>query len=153
MPTETRTDPEFYRVYYEHQYERMAKLEEQRLTFTNIVVTLTVVALTFSFPNTQGLTVINGLVLPALMFILNIFGAIYTYRTLQYIHIHRKRAKEVLKLCASEIYAIDEAISLPHLKPRLGLARIQLFLHIILTAPSLVLIALYILQSAAQPAL
>ncbi len=144
MPSETKMNPEFYRMYYEHQYERMSKLEEQRLTFTNIVVTLTVVALTFGF-SIQSLSVINGLILPLLMVILNIFGAAYTYRTLQYVQVHRKRAKEVLKLCASEIYAIDQAISLPDLKLRLGLARIQLLLHIVLTVPLLVLIVLYTL--------
>ena len=137
-------DVEFALAYYEHQYERMAKLEEQRLTFTNIVITLTVVALTFGFSSTQGLTLVNGLVLPVLMISLNILGAIYTWRTLQYIHIHRERAKDILKIYAEKVYEVDSLKSLPTTGFRLGLARIQLLMHVVLTIPPLVLIITYV---------
>ncbi len=140
----TDLSTEFIRLYYEHQYYRMSKLEDQRLTFTNIVVTLTVVALTFGLSTAQHLTLLQGLGLPALITMLNVFGAIYTWRTLQYIRIHRARAKDILQHYAAALYEIDQARSMPHVGARLGLARIQLVMHIILAVAAGILASLYL---------
>jgi hypothetical protein len=137
---------EFTRSYYEHQYDRMAKLEEQRLTFTNIIVALTVVALTFGLSTAQGLTPLQGLGLPALIAMLNVFGAIYTWRTLQYIRVHRNRAKNILQQYAAALYEIDQARAMPHVGSRLGLAKIQLVMHAILTVAAGILGGLYLVS-------
>jgi hypothetical protein len=133
---------EFARSYYEHQYDRMAKLEEQRLTFTNIVVTLTVLAFTLVISNLKAITQIGGFGILVLVIALNFFATIYTWRTLQYVRIHRKRAKMVLEEYAQEIYRIDDDESLPHIGSRFGLAKTQMLVHVTLIVFAIVLISL-----------
>ena len=48
---------DYVRMYYDHQYDRMGKLESQRLTLTHIVITVTVVAFTFGFGDANGIGV------------------------------------------------------------------------------------------------
>ncbi len=57
---------EYILAYYEHQYERMEKLEGQSLIVTNIVITLSVLAFSFGLGNADE--VIGVLVGLALLF-------------------------------------------------------------------------------------
>lgn len=147
MPKKTETsDPHFIYLYYEHQYERMKALEEQRLTITNIVISLSVVAFTFGFQNLNSITIINGVGLPALIILLNLFAALYIWRTLQYIRVHRNRAKVVLDRYSKEMIEIDAKHEMPHVFLRLGLAKIQLIIHLVLLIPSSVPIIAYFMS-------
>lgn len=136
--------PEFSLAYYEHQYDRVDKLEGQRLTFANIILTLTAGIFTLGYSNITKLNLISGIGLPTLSIILNSFAAIYTWRTLQFIRIHRERAKAILKEYAKDIYRIDTENSSPQIGMRLGLAKLQMYFHIILIVLSIVPIVLYI---------
>ena len=137
------SNPDFVRLYYEHQYDRMKALEEQRLTITNIVISLSVVAFTFGFQNLNDITIINGIGLPVLIIVLNLFAALYIWRTLQYIRVHRHRAKIVLGRYSKEMIEIDSEHKMPHVFLRLGLAKIQLIIHIVLLIPSSIPIVAY----------
>ena len=72
---------EHMRMYYEHQYDRIAKLEDRRLAMTHIVITLSVITFTFGFANPKDLTVITGLGLPVIMLISNLLVITYINRT------------------------------------------------------------------------
>src|SRR5687768_14137713 len=114
MPKKTNFDGvDFVRTYYQHQYDRIKALEEQRLTITNIVVSLSVVAFTFGFQDIKNLTVINGIGLPMLIITLNLFAALYIWRTAQYIAVLRNKAKEVLSRYSKEMLEIDAKYQLP----------------------------------------
>ena len=141
-----RTEADYVRMYYEHQYERMKTLEEQRLIFTNIVITLSVVAFTFGFQNISNLTLLNGIGLPALIIVLNMFAAYYVTLTLKYIGTHRERAKEVLSKYAKEISVIDAKWILPRIPFRLGLAKIQIVIHILVIVISAIPVIAYFTQ-------
>ena len=57
--------------YYRHQYERMAKLEDQRTAITNITITLSVLAFTFGFDMGTRFGKIAGFGLLTLMVLAN----------------------------------------------------------------------------------
>jgi hypothetical protein len=44
-----KADKEDWRIYYKLQYDRIAHHEQQRLTFSNIVVAITAFLVTFGF--------------------------------------------------------------------------------------------------------
>jgi uncharacterized membrane protein len=134
---------EYASVYYRHQYDRIAKLEEQRLIFTNIVIALTAISLTFGYSSTKKLTIISGIGIPFVLILLNIFAYRYIKITREYMKAHRARAKEVLKKFALEIYKIDKSISLPPLFLRFGLGKIQSLIHISLILLSLIPTLMY----------
>ena len=106
----TITDENYVRMYYEHQYERMSKQEEYRLTMTNYVLTVSALAFTFGYQNATNLTVVNGLGLPFIIILANIFAIVTISRTAQYIHIHKKRAHSVLEKHAPELEEINNKI-------------------------------------------
>jgi hypothetical protein len=132
-PTEKgKVKPEYVRMYYEHQYDRMAKLEDQAMTITNVVVTLTVVVLTFGLGSTisPAATVALSLV----MVLANGFAIFYTVRTGSWIQTHRLRAKRTLKEFAPALYNLDNTTFAPHRTGVMGMGRrkIQIILHILL---------------------
>lgn len=135
---------EYARIYYQHQYDRIARLEEQRLIFTNIVIALTAISLTFGYSNIKNITAINGIGLPLVLIALNIFASLYIKVTRKYSKVHRERAKKILKDYAQELYEIDKSIPLPFLGMRLGLGKIQTLLHFALILLSLFPICIYL---------
>jgi hypothetical protein len=128
---ESPIPPEYIRMYYEHQYDRMAKLEEQGLTITNVVMGLSVVALTFGFNNTQGVNTVAIVGLPFVMTIANAFAVGYILRTSSWIRTYQQRAKGVLDCYAHELYEFDQPkAALKTWIP--GRRKIQLALHSLL---------------------
>jgi hypothetical protein len=105
--------PEFVRMYYEHQYGRMAELEQHRLTITNIVITLSLLAFTFGFGDITKLTVINGVGLPIVVILSNIFAIAYIHQASGFMDIHGKRARKALEIYAQELNQINAAIPWP----------------------------------------
>jgi hypothetical protein len=141
-----KSETEFIRMYYEHQYDRVAKLEEQGLTITNLVITFSIVAFTFGFNNAQALTIVAGLILPTTMVIANIFAIIYAVSTSEWIQMHRSCAERVLELYAKDVYELDKSVfkTRTGASKRLGRRRIQLLIHALLIAIALVPLLLYL---------
>jgi K+ transporter len=123
-------------MYYEHQYDRMAKLEEQGLAITNIVITLSVVAFTFGFDSRKVMTLVTGIALPFVMVVANVFAIVYIARSQSWMHTHRLRAKRALEVYALDLYELDRTTAAPHKDWWLGRVRIQALLHILLMVAS-----------------
>jgi hypothetical protein len=135
---------EYVCMYYEHQYDRMAKLEEQALTITNIVMTLSIVAFTFGFDGAQGVTAITGIGLPFIMIVANAFAIAYIGRTSSWSRTHQLRAKRVLEMYAQDLYRLDKAAFAPHKARTLSRRRIQRLLHILLMIAALIPSVVYL---------
>jgi len=135
---------EYVRMYYEHQSERMGRLEDQRLTMSNLVITISVLAFSFGFGKLSELTVINGIGLPALMVFANLFAIAYIRRASLWMNVHRTRAKLVLDKFAPEL--LEATKSQPWVKKgALGSrAVIQQWLHVLLMATASVPILAYL---------
>ena len=141
---------EYVRMYYEHQYDRIAQLEQQRLSITSIVITLSTVALTFGFSDAKELNLITGIGLPIVVFASNLLAIAHILRSADWIELHRNRAKQVLELYARDVF---ERVDKPRLWPahrgkswwrRLWARwRVQLYIHILLMLVA-VLIPVYL---------
>ena len=105
------TDIEFVRMYYEHQYERVAKLEESRLTITNYVLTLSALVFTFGYQDATTFSVIEGIVLPLIIIVANYFPMRYIDRSTQFIYAHKERAKTILKDYAPDLGLLNDKIT------------------------------------------
>ena len=139
--------PVYAQMYYEHQYDRMAKLEEQGMLITNVVVSLNILAFTFGFNNAVAPSVIAGIGLPVVMVIANLFAILYINRTSSWIRTHRMRAKRILRDLSPTLYALDQTTVAPHPKGVFGVGRrtIQIILHLLLIITSiLVPLVLYL---------
>ena len=110
-PRKNRTKDEYVKMYYEHQYDRLAKHENYRLTLTNYVLTISALVFTFGYQNTAQLTMINGVALPLIIVIANVFAIGYIDRTIDFTNAHQNRAREVLKRYAPELIEINETHS------------------------------------------
>ncbi len=105
--TKKQVDSEYVRMYYEHQYERIEKDVNQRLSMQNFMLTLSALAFTFGYQNNSNLTIMNGLGLPVIIIAANTTALLNIKYTTQYIDVHRERAHEALKRYASELIEID----------------------------------------------
>ncbi|GEM_PF-1993163 len=101
------TDGDYIRMYYEHQYDRIEKNENHRLTVSNYVLTLSALAFTFGFQGGLELNVLNGLGLPLIVIIANIAAISNIGYTAIFIDVHRNRAHEVLQKHAPELSKVD----------------------------------------------
>jgi hypothetical protein len=138
---------EYVRMYYEHQYDRTAKLEEQGLIISNIVITLSVVAFTFGFDGAHGASVIAAIGLPFVMIVANVFAIAYLGRTSSWIRTHRLRAKRLLEIFAQDLHRLDRITHVPHRTRTLSRRKIQLLLHLLLMAAALLPVVLFFLQN------
>lgn len=136
----------YSRMYYQHQYDRMAKHEAQRQTVSNFVITLTVVALTLGFTNiettgSQGQAIgvpgntnlVTGLLLPVAIVILNLFAIIYIRRSWSTGAIHQARARRVLDLYAPYLRQIDKDEPWPQKGRRWSRSMIEMSIHVVLS--------------------
>jgi hypothetical protein len=135
----TNVDPAFVITYYEHQYDRMAKFDEQSTTVTNIVITLSVLAFTFASDSGQRLTIFNMIILPSVIFLSNLFAIGYLQRSRKWISAHRNRANAVLEMNASALYQINKILQPPKPKqhfPWVGNRDLKALLHLVIMSAS-----------------
>ncbi|MBD1914269.1 MULTISPECIES: hypothetical protein [Cyanophyceae] len=137
-------DPEFIRMYYEHHYDRVSKLEEQGLIITNVAMTFSVVVFTFGFGNIQSLNIVTGVLLPLTMIFVNAFAVGYLIASRNWISSHRKRAERVLEIFAKDIYLLDRAIFNSYKPGFMGRHKAQLFIHYILIGLAVAPIIIYL---------
>ena len=142
------TDIEVVRMYYEHQYERVAKLEEARSTMTNYALALSTLVFAFGYQNVSSLSVINGIVLPLIIIVANYFPMKNIDRSTHFLNVHKKRARTVLMQYAPELGSLNESISWP--KGRgfwWSRQRLEKGIHVVVILTALVPIALFLYQS------
>jgi hypothetical protein len=136
----------YVRMYYEHQYDRVVKGENYRLTITNYVLTVSALAFTFGYQNTTQLTIINGIGLPLIIFIVNIFAIAYIERTSKVGEIHIERAHQALNQYAPGLNKINEEHKLPKKGFLGGQRELQKALHVLLVLVALIPVVIYLYQ-------
>ena len=105
---------ESIRIYYRHQYERIAQLENQRQTFTTIILTVSILAFTFGFESNNSGTngdyfvITQNVILLAVIAIANVMAVSYMRRTQSWISSHRLRAKATLKKFDMALFNLDK---------------------------------------------
>lgn len=147
MPTNKKPSDEFVRTYYDHQYERMKALEEQRLSITNYVLTASALAFTFGFQNGLSLTVLNGIGLPLFIIFINLFAIVYISRSARFIHMHQKRAREILRDYAPVLDKYNDKFEWPQKGILGGRTRLQQWIHILLVFTALIPAGVFIYQA------
>ena len=133
LANEPTTRFEYVKMYYEHQYDRMAKQEEQRHSVTNVVVGLSILAFTFGFNSGETSNIALSIILPLAVAIANLIAVVYMHTTIKWINVHRRRAKRTLETYAPELYKLDQSFPIVF-KGRIKLSRwrLQRLLHVIL---------------------
>jgi hypothetical protein len=125
--------------YYNHQYDRMGKLEEQRLAITNITITLSVLSFTFGFNIEGAFSRIVGFALLSVMLLANIFAAAYIVRTDSWIKTHELRAKGILKKNFIALWKFDQETHDDYGRWAVSRWQIQLMLHVLLSLVAVVI--------------
>jgi hypothetical protein len=136
-------DPDFVRMYYDHQYDRIEQNEKHRLTISNYVLTLSALAFTFGFQNGSQLTAINGIGLPVIIISANIVAILNIGYTAKFIDVHRNRAHEVLQRYIPVLSEIDETHSFDNLLLNRR-RKIEKRIHQLLILLSLIPLGLYL---------
>lgn len=142
-----KTTLDFVRMYYEHQYDRIEKNENHRLTISNYVLTLSVLAYTFGFQDELQLNVINGIGLPIIIIIANMAAISNIDYTATFVDIHRNRAHEIIQRYSPELRKIDQIHNFDD-----GLLnrrrKVKKRIHQLLMLLSIIPLGLYIFQIA-----
>jgi hypothetical protein len=148
---EGKSPPELVRMYFDHQYERIEKLEGQGLSITNIITTLIVLGFTFGYNKEMTLTIVSGVVLPLILIIINIFAVFYISRTSGWINTHRDRAKLTLRKYAPDLFMLDKEV-LEYKKVKFWSRRkIQRYIHILLSMIALIPLTSYVINLVLKP--
>lgn len=140
-------NPDYVRMYYEHQYDRVRKHEEQTLTMSNIVLTISTVIITFGFNNKQSFGSILILFLPMIIIIVNVFVILYINDRSKWIGQHSKRAKKVLEVYAPALSKIDKEIVAPPKKWPIYRKTMQNLMHYLFVLIGIILLTLFILEA------
>jgi hypothetical protein len=149
MPAKTKNiqnDPsetDFVAVYYQNQYDRVAKLETLRSSITAVITTLTVGTFAFTFSGDQSLNIVTGVILPIILIISNLFAILYIAITYQTISAHLRRANKVLRQYAPKLSKISKNEPTPPWTNKFSLAHGQLLFHLLLIVISVLPIWMY----------
>ena len=130
--TKNLHNEEFAKVYYEHQYTRIAALEDQSFKFSNLVVVLTTA--TFAFVSTQiaSISLASWQLLLGIFLAINLIAILYILRVNDSISVHQRRAKKILELVAPEEFAVDKEIRQSFSGRWQARPMLQLSIHLVL---------------------
>ena len=134
--------------YYRHQYERMAKLEEQRTAITNITITLSVVTFTLGFNMASGFSKVVGFALLAIMMLSNVFAIVYIVRTDSWIKTHKLRARGILETQYGPLHTFNENTHSKYSRWSISRWKIQMYLHGLLLIVAMVMAIFLAIQPA-----
>jgi hypothetical protein len=139
-------NPDYIRMYYEHQYDRIKKHEDQALSISNIVLTISALIITFGLNNRQSFGSIFVFFLPAMVIIANLFAIFYVRDSGDWIRSHRKRAKRILESYIPELFVLDSETIAPHKQRPVSRRRFQNLIHILFIIIAVILIVLFTLE-------
>jgi hypothetical protein len=137
---------DYVRMYYEHQYDRINKHQEQALNMSNIVLTTSTLIITFGLGNRQSLGTILVLFLPLILLSINFFAILFVTFGGKQVAQHQLRAKRVLEIYAFEIYMIDKETTVPRKKWAIDRIKLQIFIHYLFILFGVILLALFVLE-------
>jgi hypothetical protein len=140
------SDKEDFRLYYQHQYDRIKELEQQRLIMTNVIVTISVISFSLAFTDISKLNLVNTIGLPIVVIIANIIAILWNKRSRSFVKMHQKRAHAALNAIAPEVEALDRSIPKPFDGDKDIFRRpaLQNYLHVLLIVVSVLPILLYL---------
>lgn len=134
--------PEFVRMYFEHQYQRFAYLEQHGFTVSNLVIGICLLGV--GWTSAPGVTFEpqHRLVLLLLVAALNAVAIIYLLRVFFAKRSHQQRAKATLYHFARFLVQIDKAFPQPAPISPFKRSFIQMAFHaiIIISAIALILV-------------
>lgn len=142
----TNTDPSYVRMYYEHQYDRINKHQEQSLNVSNLVLTISTLIMTFGFNNQPSLGSVSILFLPLIMIIVNLFAILFVAFVERTMLQHRERARRVLEIYASELFSIDSEVPISITKRAINRRKIQNLIHYLFILIAIVMLTLFLLE-------
>ena len=138
-------------MYYEHQYDRIKKHEDQALSISNIVLTISALIITFGLNNRQSFGSIFIFFLPVILIIANLFAILYVRDSGSWIRSHRMRAKRILETYIPDLFVLDKETIAPHKKRTVSRRRFQYLIHILFIVISVILILLFTLELLGVP--
>ena len=139
-------NPDYVRMYYEHQYDRIKAHEEQSLNISNIVLTISALMITFGLNNRQSFGSVFILFLPTIIIIANVFAILNIVEGTKWMRQHQRRAKRALELYALELFAFDREFPSPHKQWAVGRGRVQGAIHYSFIFISFILLVLFMLE-------
>ena len=142
-----KISPDYVRMYYEHQNDRIKKYEEQSLNISNIVLTISALIITFGLNSRQSFGSILILFLPVVIIFANFTAILYIRDSARWIKSHRTRAKRILETYIPELFTLDSETVAPHNQHTFGRRRIQILIHMLFVALAVILIFLFTLQA------
>jgi hypothetical protein len=140
------TDKDDFRMYYEMQYKRMGELENQRLTMSNLIITVSVLSFGLAFEDTSKINIVNGLALPSAVILINLIAVAHGNRSREFIKMHQKRAKVALTRYAPELakISLEEVEKRDSNQDALRRPLLQVYIHLVLVVMALFAVGLYI---------
>jgi hypothetical protein len=142
------SDHEGAKLYYEHQYERLAAVEEHGFKMSSGVLVLTAAVFTFA-SRANSDSFLPWKVAVVLMGIANIAAVFYMWRVRVTIGGHQERAKAVLERTWRDLYELDRNLPIKRDKCQMR-SLIVGFLHVCVVVTAVVVL-LHPLQSKPQP--
>jgi len=135
-------EPIYVRMYYEHQYEALARVSNYGIWVTLTVMSLSILVALFAFDKDGSNSLVVWLGAPLLMAAANCFAIIFLKQVRTGGgNMHIRRAKAVLARYAPELLDIEqEADHRPHPQPR---SRLRRWVRIIPSAPKVQLLLHY----------
>lgn len=139
-------EKEDFRLYYQHQYDRMKELEQQRLIMTNVIVTISVLSFSLAFTDISKLNLVSAVGLPVVVIIANVIAILWNQRSRAFIKMHQRRAHAALNAIAPEVEALDRSEPKPFNSDKdiFCRPRLQIYLHVLLIIVSVLPILLYL---------
>ena len=137
-------DPDYVRMYYEHQYDRINKHEDRAINVSSIVLTVSALVITFGLENRQSFGSIFVFFLPFILIVINFFAILYVQASGKWIKSHRERAKLMLDKYVHKIHSIDKRTMAAPTK--FGRRTFQYVLHGMFVLIAIILIILFALE-------
>lgn len=96
---------------YKLQYERIAQHENQRLTFSSLVIAISTATLAFASSNlSSSLNLIQFSLLLSLLIAINIFAIQFVSKSRYWVKFHQERAKKLLAGATEDIKVAIEGV-------------------------------------------
>lgn len=146
MSAEQPVDAEMLRMYWHTQWERVAKLEENRLQVSNFVVAASIVALGLVLGANKGSAWVVGITCVGVV-LANLSAAWHCDRTERSVRMHRARSDDLLQHFWPYLFELRLRVGLEkgswldaQFKPRFGYTMLlQQSIHVILTMAAIAL--------------
>lgn len=153
MPVITRKskrrslNPDYVRMFFEHQYERIKKHEDQALVISNIVLTISALVLTFGLNNRTSFGSILIIFLPIMILVANVFAILFVRDENEWIEERLMKAKKILDIYAPELSSIEFEPLVYHRENYIERGKFQRMVHTLFIILAIILLILFALDA------